>query len=370
MVSLGLCKDGEVADRVPTYDAAPLSGQAPAAPIPPESTVDRFDDGIVLCEIPTPYMMGSTNCWLVIGDEDVFCVDPGSDAALAVERIGVALTPYGRTIGDIETILITHTHPDHCGAAAELAELADATVAIGVSEVERLAGRRYPTATVVAAWRSLGAPPDEVRRAVRSKPIHAPVAPHRIRSLRDGTQLRAGGRDWHVHLVAGHSPGHVMLVGDGMVLSGDHLLANVFPAVHLGPLDQTEHRARERDGLHWAPSVADYLTSMHRFDAGFDSMTVLPGHGSAFLGTARPVERVRRYHRIRCELVAGRLVAKGPTSAWDLTLEMYAGLVSPTGLDRRFGSAAAEVAGRLEALVHAGRAKLERRDSTIVFSPS
>ena len=355
-----------VSDRVPPFDAVPSDVPVSRARLPPERTVDRFDEGIVRCEIPTPYMMGATNCWLVIGGEDVLCIDPGADPAAAANEIGAALYPFGRTVQDIETILVTHTHPDHCGAAAGVAALADAAVAVGVPEAERLAGRSDSPSSVAATWRGIGAPPDEVERATRSKPIHSPVPSERIRTLQDGERLCAGGRQWDVHVVAGHSPGHVVLAGDGLLVAGDQLLANVFPAAHLGPADPD---AGDRGGLPWAPSVADFLASMDRFD-GFDSMTVLPGHESAYRGTARPVERVRRYHRIRCELVAARLAALGPTSVWDLALEMYAGLVSDAGIDRRFGSAAAEIAGRLEALVRAGRATRWHREDTVVFAPA
>jgi glyoxylase-like metal-dependent hydrolase (beta-lactamase superfamily II) len=361
-----------VPDRVPILDALPLGAPASRDPLPPETSVDRLGEGIVLCEIPTPYMMGSTNCWLAIGDDDVLCVDPGTDAGVAAQRIGAALAPYGRTIESIETILVTHTHPDHCGAAAGLAAIADARVAVGAPELDRMTGRPDPPSAVASAWLALGAPPGEVQRAARSLPIHTPVVSDRVRPLHDGTTLRAGGRRWDVHLVAGHSPGHVVLVGDGMLLAGDQLLANVIPAIHFGPapLRRNDRGARDRDGLPWAPSVADFLASMDRFDEGFDAMTVLPGHGSAFRGTARPIARARRYHRIRCELVAARLETRGPTSVWDLTLEMYAGLVSAAGIDHRFGSAAAEIAGRLEALVAADRATLTQPDGAVVFAPA
>jgi hypothetical protein len=90
---------------------------------------------------------------------------------------------------------------------------------------------------------------------------------------------------------------------------------------------------------------------MDRFEGEpFRAATVLPGHGPAFRGTERVVERVRRYHRVRCELVERQLAKRGPSSVWDLAATMYAGLVTPAGVDRRFASAAAEIAGRLEDL--------------------
>jgi glyoxylase-like metal-dependent hydrolase (beta-lactamase superfamily II) len=352
----------------PSFDAALLREPTPRAPLPPEIPVERLEEGVVLCEIPTPYMMGSTNCWLVIGDEDVLCVDPGTDASAAVEHIDRALEPHGRTVRDIETILVSHTHPDHCGAAAGLAESTGAQVAIGVPEVEALAGQPPSVPSTQAAWRSLGAPPDQVARAVGARLAHEPVPRDRLRGLADGTWLRAGGRTWDVHVVGGHSPGHVVLVSGGTVLAGDHLMANIFPAAHCGPAEAGADEERERDGLFWAPSVAAYLTSLHRFEDGFESARVLPGHGAAFLGTARPLARARRYHRVRCRLVAAQLAARGPSSVWDLALAMYPGLASPEGIDRRFASAAAEVAGRLEALVDAGQAERVRDGDVVRFT--
>jgi len=341
-------------------------------PLPPHRLVDRFQTGIVPCAIPHAFRMGATNCWLVIGVDDVLCVDPGADAEGAVREIGAALKPHGRRVEDVETIVVTHTHADHCGAAAGLAEVADAAVAVGAPEVDRLAGRPASPSTQAAAWRGLGAPPDELRRAAHRPTIHAPVDPARIRSLHDGTKLEAGGRTWDVHVVGGHSPGHVLLGGDGMILAGDQLLADVFPAVHFGPAvsDPDRSRSAHDPPLPWASSVAELLASMDRFDGeAFESITVLPGHGSAFRGTQRVIERVRRYHRVRCELVAQRLAQRGPTSVWDLATAMYPGLVTSEGFDRRFASAAAEIAGRLEALQRAGRATHTVEDGTVLFAP-
>lgn len=360
-----------MSERVPSPDALPHTTPASRRPLPEEILVERFEPGIVLCELPTPYRMGSTNCWLIIGDEDVLCVDPGADPDLAVERIRAALAPYGRTVDAIDTIVVTHTHPDHCGAAAGLSEIADAKVAVGALEVDAMVGRSDPPAAITAAWRGLGAPPDEVGRAVLRRPSCMPVASERVLSLEDGTRLRAGGRWWDVHVVGGHSPGHLVLVSDGVLLAGDHLLANVLPAVHFGPapLEPVKPKDRGQDGLPWAESVAELLRSMERFEeARFEAITVLPGHGAAFRGTARPVERLRRYHGIRCEIVAARLRTRGPTTVWDLAVEMYPGLMTAEGVDGRFASAAAEVAGRLEALHQAGRATRAHRDGVVVFA--
>lgn len=339
---------------------------APRAPLPPETPIEQLPEEMVQVELSTPYSMGTTNCWLVVGDDDVLCVDPGGAAEVAASALAAALAPFGRRLEDISTLLVTHTHPDHCGAVAGLAEKTDAAVAVGAPEVDSLAGQSALPDPVMAAWVGLGAPREEAERAARVRPPHAPVDRARIRPLHDGTELRLGGRSWAVHVLAGHSPGHVVLAANDALLVGDQLLANVLPAPHCGPSSAAaDHR---QDCLPWAPSVADFLASMERFEGGaFETVPVLPGHGGPFRGTARPVERARRYHQVRCQLVASQLAQRGPSSVWALATVMYGGLVSSDGVDRRFGSAAAEVAGRLEALCRAGQARWTRRGDVVLF---
>ena len=71
-----------------------------------------------------------TNCYVVRADRDAteaVVIDPGGDAT----ELGLALARLGVTVAGI---LVTHTHYDHIGAVADLAEASGAPV--HVSEIE------------------------------------------------------------------------------------------------------------------------------------------------------------------------------------------------------------------------------------------
>ncbi len=148
--------------------------------------VDRYELG----------QMG-TNSYVVRterGAADAVVVDPGADVTtlrLELARMGVALAG----------ILVTHTHYDHIGAVADLAEATGAPV--HVSEIE---------APVLAR-------PDDYYPGMRIRPWQA-------ESLLAGNEaVDLAGIAFETLQVPGHSPGHLAFYADGSLFSGDVLFA-------------------------------------------------------------------------------------------------------------------------------------------------
>ena len=138
-----------------------------------------------------------TNCYIVrsasAGSEAVV-VDPGGNAAdlrLELARIGTRCA----------AILLTHTHYDHIGGVAELAE--DTGAPVYVSEVE---------APVLAN-------PDAFYPGYAIRPWAAEV------KLAGDERLELAGLTLETLTVPGHSPGHVAFHTDGALFSGDVLFA-------------------------------------------------------------------------------------------------------------------------------------------------
>ena len=139
-----------------------------------------------------------TNCYLVRRDRsarDAVVVDPGDDAAeirLALARSGAACA----------AILLTHSHYDHIGALADLAEGTGAPVWLPEGELD-----------------------------VFQRPQDFfPGIPTRAYSgdatlLSGGETVDAAGVSFQVRHVPGHSPGHVSYYADGCLFSGDVLFA-------------------------------------------------------------------------------------------------------------------------------------------------
>ncbi len=121
-------------------------------------------------------------------------VDPGGDAAelrLELARLGASCA----------AILVTHTHYDHIGAVADLAEGLGAPVY--VSEVE---------APVLAS-------PADFYPGIAIRPWDAEF------KLAGDERLELGGMTFETMSVPGHSPGHLAFHSDGSLFSGDVLFA-------------------------------------------------------------------------------------------------------------------------------------------------
>ena len=148
--------------------------------------VDRYELGPI-----------GTNCYVVRterGATDAVVIDPGEDAPtlrLELARMGVA----------VSGILVTHTHYDHIGAVADLAEATGAPVYI--SEVE---------AAVLAQ-------PDDYYPGQRIRPWDAEV------QLSGDETIDLAGISFQTVQVPGHSPGHIAFYADLSLFSGDVLFA-------------------------------------------------------------------------------------------------------------------------------------------------
>ena len=139
-----------------------------------------------------------TNCYLVRADRDAtdtVVIDPGDDAS-KIER---TLDSLGATCA---AILLTHSHYDHIGALAELAEATGAPV--WLPEGERDVFRR----------------PQNFFPGVSIRPYGGDAT-----FLSGGETVDAAGVCFQVRHVPGHSPGHVAYYADGHLFSGDVLFS-------------------------------------------------------------------------------------------------------------------------------------------------
>ncbi len=139
------------------------------------------------------------NSYLVVDDRSsrAVIVDPGSEG----ERLVEAIDRSGATL---EAIWITHAHVDHVGAIAFVKRKWD--VPIYLHPLDR---RLYEAAGLQAQ--------------VYGLPFEEPPAPDH--EFADGQQIKVGDAEMTVLHAPGHSPGHVVIHGNGIALVGDCLFA-------------------------------------------------------------------------------------------------------------------------------------------------
>ena len=138
-----------------------------------------------------------TNCYLVRADrsaEEAVVVDPGGEAA----ELRLQLARSGARCA---AILITHSHFDHLGGVADLAEGTGAPVYM-------------PAAESAALER-----PEDFYPGMGVRPYTPDVL------LEGDETLELAGIAFRTLRVPGHSPGHVAYLADGALFSGDVLFA-------------------------------------------------------------------------------------------------------------------------------------------------
>jgi glyoxylase-like metal-dependent hydrolase (beta-lactamase superfamily II) len=262
-------------------------------------------------------------------------VDTGLGLPDASERWREELA---RVEGPVRRILITHFHPDHVGAAADLAAMTGAPVHQGAHDYEqclRTWGDLRIESRMPDYLEQHGTPEDEVESFREESHVFVQF----VRFVRDPVQLGAGDEvdGWEVLELPGHADGHIVFWRDGILVAGDTLLGSISPNIGLYPDSRPD-------------PLGDYFSSLERI-IELAPRLALPGHGDPIEDPAARAHELIAHHHERLEATAAALDGEA-RSAYDVSLTLFSDPLSTTL--RRF--ALAETRAHLEYLVARGGA--------------
>ncbi|MCF7810679.1 MBL fold metallo-hydrolase [bacterium] len=177
------------------------------------------------------------NCYIVGWKEtlDAVVIDPGAETERILDRINELNLK-------VHSVINTHCHGDHIGGNGEMIEALGVPLIVG----------RYDAELLTDANKNMSAP--------FGMPMTSPPAD---KLLDEGDFVEIGNGKLKVFHTPGHSPGSIVLAGDGFAIVGDLLFA--------GSIGRTDFPGGSFDML--VKMVQEKV-----FPLGDDCL-VLPGHG-------------------------------------------------------------------------------------------
>jgi glyoxylase-like metal-dependent hydrolase (beta-lactamase superfamily II) len=309
--------------------------------------MEELVGGIRRVTMPLPTRPGHVHAYLLPGDDGWTLVDTGIGLPDAKETWA---TELDQLEGDVVTVFITHFHPDHIGAAADLHELTGAPVvqgALDYAQCELVWGNPLWSERLVEWFRQQGAPDDVTAELVGQSSVYRPF----VRYQRDPILVGAGEQvdGWELVAAPGHADGQLCLIRDRVLIAADHLLGRITPTVGLWPASRPD-------------PLGDYLGALDR-TIELDPEIALPGHGDPIADPAGRARELKEHHRLRLEETVDALDGE-PRTCYGLSFALFGADLPPAG--RRF--AVAETLSHLERLVREGHSTRYEADGVVTYT--
>jgi glyoxylase-like metal-dependent hydrolase (beta-lactamase superfamily II) len=275
--------------------------------------------------IPTPFMVGRVNCYL-IEDEPLTLVDVGPNSGKALDELERALAGHGHRIEDLERIVITHQHIDHLGLVDILARRSGAevcTLDLLAPLIEDFGAEAERNDELAEALMLRHGIPRDVVVALRSvsRSFRAWGGSTQVTTrLADGAELPFANRTLQVLHRPGHSPSDTLFHDreSGEVIGGDHLLARISsnPLISrpLGGKSGEPGGGRPR-------ALLTYMASL-RETREMELKVVYPGHGEPVTDHRALIDERFTLHERRARKIGG-LIEERPRSAYEIAQSLW-----------------------------------------------
>ncbi len=285
----------------------------------PDDHAEEVAPGVLRVMLPIDLPgLGHVNCYVLEDERGLALIDPGLADGVSHDVLTTRLADVGLDIGQVHTVVVTHSHFDHYGGIARLQSLdtvhsvevigfrgfgagwrrafdemlpdedSTALVERSADEVAELAAKLVrPT-----PWGRVTDPfPSEllVRWSAGIDVVEVLRPPDITREVDDGDMILLGGHNWTVLHTPGHADDHLCLWNEemGVLFSGDHVLPTITP--HISGLSDHE------DPLHV------FFESLERIEALEGPTIVLPAHGDPFIDAADRSRSIREHHEGRLD---------------------------------------------------------------------
>ncbi len=270
--------------------------------------------------LPIPFPLKTVNVYALLGKQGWTLIDTGMGTPEARAAFKIGLAQAGLSPERLQSIVLTHHHPDHVGLSGELQE--QTGVPVYMHALDKAAVNVLGTGSMPERFGNVshflvqhGLPPTQLwmarvepetmKQIIRVPPQDAIV------TVADGEELELAGEIYRVIWTPGHSDGQICLYHqrDQLFLSADHVLPRITPNIGL-------YTENDRPN-----PLDDYLTSLDKV-ADIPAALVLPGHGEPFSDLAGRAYEIKKHHTEREQQLLDLLKSK-PQHATQLTEQLF-----------------------------------------------
>jgi len=270
--------------------------------------------GIFRVTCPTPFPgLDHVHVYLTDGPGGgIVVIDTALPFGDSYARIEQSVRWLGRELTDIETIYLTHAHPDHVGCSGLLQEASGASVVCHPICAENLERMQTPDRweRMAEIYIEHGRVPDATPPAFATRGGFEMSLPTSVTTIDEGDVVSFAGGDWDVYWTPGHEHGHVAFHRrmDGVLVVGDTVLGRITPHI----------------GFHGDPPdpLGQFLDSLEKV-AALDPSYVLPGHGRRFDEGAERARSIAAHHELRLRRCIEILTRRGPLHAMDVARGVF-----------------------------------------------
>lgn len=304
--------------------------------------------------VPTPFPVGPINIYLVV-DDPLTLIDTGPKTPEALAALREQLRALGFKLADIQRVILTHTHEDHCGLAGTVQQESGARVHVHEWEYRNISEHRQ-TRVNRDLLRRTGIPAEDLEGiATRYELIHhfADAVPDVV-AYRDEHEFSFASGALRVVHTPGHTPGSCCLLREGnrLLIAGDTILKNITP----NPVLNADPLTPERRFA----SLGEYLVSLARVRALAPTL-IHTAHGGDVSDFEEYFHNLVRHTQQRQNKVISLVPLAGIT-AWEMSKLLF-----PQVKDINRFLAVSESVAHLDFAVAEGRLRLEVGESVDTF---
>ncbi len=284
---------------------------------------ERVLPGVYRLRLPLPWPgVPHCNAWAVAAEGGFVLFDTGMHQPGSMENLERALEMCGLRLEEVQLLVCTHAHSDHCGQASTIVERTGCELWMHPSH--ELMSRMIEDPDAVLARRlevarQSGVPEEPLRRYAAERGrggsgsgFAGPVQSDR--DLRDGVRVATSLGEWVAYETPGHSPSHVCLFQPErrLMISGDHLLGRISLYFEFGNSPDP---------------TGEFLHSLDKVER-LGARLCLSGHGRTFADVHAHIQGNRVLVEEHLEQVRGGL-GEEPLSAFDVVRAVYGDSLSP-----------------------------------------